>query len=137
MRVEELKNLLEKMSLPEKVGQMVQLMETFYQSNVKEILTGPARESGVSEEEINRAGSILVTVGAQRLIQIQKIYMEKQPHHIPMLFMMDVIHGMKTIFPIPLAQGGNIQSKAGRTMCIRHGERSCGMWAACHLCANG
>ena len=31
--------------------------------------------------------------------------MAKQPHHIPMLFMMDVIHGMKTIFPAPLAQG--------------------------------
>ncbi|MDD6615719.1 MAG: beta-glucosidase BglX, partial [Lachnospiraceae bacterium] len=27
------------------------------------------------------------------------------PHHIPMLFMLDVIHGMKTVFPMPLAQG--------------------------------
>lgn len=64
-----------------------------------------SRELGVSEEEINQAGSILVNAGAQELIQIQKKYMEKQPHHIPMLFMMDVIHGMKTIFPIPLALG--------------------------------
>lgn len=105
MKTEEIKNLLNQMSLPEKVDQMLQLMETFYQKNVKEILTGPARELGVSEEEINQAGSILVNAGAQELIQIQKKYMEKQPHHIPMLFMMDVIHGMKTIFPIPLALG--------------------------------
>lgn len=105
MRTEEIKNLLKQMSLSEKVDQMLQLMETFYQKNVKEILTGPARELGVSEEEINQAGSILVNAGAQELIQIQKKYMEKQPHHIPMLFMMDVIHGMKTIFPIPLALG--------------------------------
>lgn len=64
MKTEEIKNLLKQMSLPEKVDQMLQLMETFYQKNVKEILTGPARELGVSEEEINQAGSILVNAGA-------------------------------------------------------------------------
>ena len=31
--------------------------------------------------------------------------MKKQPHHIPLLFMADVINGYRTIFPIPLAQG--------------------------------
>lgn len=41
MKTEEIKNLLKQMSLPEKVDQMLQLMETFYQKNVKEILTGP------------------------------------------------------------------------------------------------
>lgn len=105
MRTKEIKNLLAKMSLSEKIDQMLQLIGTFYQKNIEEILTGPARDLGVSDEEINQAGSILGTAGAEQLIQLQKKYMEKQPHHIPMLFMMDIIHGMRTIFPIPLAQG--------------------------------
>ncbi len=51
------------------------------------------------------AGSILGAAGADTMKKLQDDYMAKQPHHIPMLFMMDVIHGMKTIFPAPLAQG--------------------------------
>ena len=33
----------------------------------------------------------------------------QHPHHIPMLFMMDVINGFKTIFPIPLGQGATFE----------------------------
>ena len=31
--------------------------------------------------------------------------MEQHPHHIPLIFMADIINGFRTIFPIPLAQG--------------------------------
>ena len=84
------------MSLQEKIDQMLQLMGVFYQEDMEGILTGPARNMGVGEEDIRLAGSILGTYGAAKLKKLQKEYMEKQPHHIPMLFMMDVIHGMKT-----------------------------------------
>ncbi len=105
MKTEDLKKLLVSMSLQEKADQMLQLMGTFYLEDTESVLTGPAKELGVSKEDICQAGSIFGTAGAKELIQIQKNYMENQPHHIPMLFMMDVIHGMRTIFPIPLAQG--------------------------------
>lgn len=115
MEKEKLEALLEDMSLQEKADQMLQLMGMFYQLDVNAILTGPAAAFGVSEEDIGMAGSILGTYGAQTLMEIQKNYMENQPHHIPLLFMMDVIHGMKTIFPMPLALGASFEPElAGR-----------------------
>ncbi len=109
MEREKLKALLDDMSLQEKIDQMLQLMGVFYQEDMEGVLTGPARNMGVGEEDIRLAGSILGTYGAAKLKKLQKEYMEKQPHHIPMLFMMDVIHGMKTIFPMPLAQGATFE----------------------------
>lgn len=40
---------------------------------------------------------------ALMLMQIQDAYINRHPHHIPLLFMMDVIHGYRTIFPAPIA----------------------------------
>lgn len=109
MRKEDLQKLLSSMSLQEKADQMMQLMGSFYLEDKESVLTGPAGDMGLTEENIRMAGSILGSYGAEKLIRIQKEYMEKQPHHIPMLFMMDVIHGMKTIFPMPLAQGATFE----------------------------
>lgn len=105
MRQEELRQLLEDMSLEEKIGQMVQLSADFYKGDAKSVITGPAASLGVTGEDIRLAGSILGAYGAEELMEIQKNYMAEHPHHIPMLFMLDVIHGLKTVFPIPLAQG--------------------------------
>ena len=102
MEKKELEKLLEKLSLEEKAGQLVQLMGNFYESDVEHVLTGPGKDLGLTEENIHLAGSILGTYGAETLKKIQDNYMEHHPHHIPLLFMMDVIHGMKTIFPMPL-----------------------------------
>lgn len=93
------------MSLEEKIGQLNQLNGLFFQDDVESVLTGPGQQLGLTEEDIRLTGSILGTAGAKPLMEIQKSYMETQPHHIPMLFMMDVIHGMRTIFPLPLGLG--------------------------------
>lgn len=105
MKHEDLLKLRDSMSLKEKVDQMLQLNGMFYEENSEDVLTGPAHQMGVSEEDIRMAGSILGAAGAERLKKLQDSYMEKQPHHIPMLFMMDVIHGMRTIFPAPIGLG--------------------------------
>ena len=47
-------------------------------------------------------GSILGMVGARQTIAIQKQYLKDSKHKIPLLFMTDVIHGYRTIFPSPL-----------------------------------
>ena len=107
MKQEDLQKLLRSMSLKEKVDQMLQLNGSFYQEDVNTVLTGPAAHLGLEKEDVRQAGSILGTPGAEALKKIQKEYMEKQPHHIPLLFMLDVIHGMRTIFPMPLAQGAS------------------------------
>ena len=105
MKHEDLKALLADMSLQEKIDQMLQIMGGFYLEDANAVLTGPKAQLGITDEDISMAGSILGTYGAEQLMDIQKKYMEKQPHHIPLLFMLDVIHGMKTVFPMPLALG--------------------------------
>lgn len=113
MKQEELKKLLDTMSLQEKIDQMLQLTGDFYQ-DADSVLTGPAVQLGVTGEDVRMAGSILGTCRAEKLIKIQKRYMENHPHHIPLLFMMDIIHGMKTIFPISLGQGASFEPELSK-----------------------
>ncbi|MBQ8093343.1 MAG: beta-glucosidase BglX [Clostridia bacterium] len=102
MKTEELKKLFDQLSLKEKIGQMVQIPGYFLSEGN---ITGPALDMGLTQEDIDLAGSVLSVIGADRLKAIQTAYMEKHPHHIPMLFMADIINGYRTVFPIPLAQG--------------------------------
>lgn len=103
MEQQKLKELLDDMSLEEKIGQLLQVNSAYFEK--EGILTGPQNTVGYTEEEIQMAGTVLSGIGAEKLRKIQKDYMEKQPHHIPLIFMADIINGYRTIFPIPLAQG--------------------------------
>jgi len=87
------------MTLEEKVGQLHQV------SNAK-MLTGPDGTTKVAiEDEIRagRLGSVLNVAGARETCRIQKIAVEESRLRIPLIFGLDVIHGYKTLFPIPLA----------------------------------
>lgn len=103
MEQKALQQLLSEMSLEEKVGQMVQIPANVLTEGG--LLTGPTESIQMTEETTRLVGSILGKVGAEELHKIQKDFVEKHPHHIPLLLMYDVINGMETIFPIPLAQG--------------------------------
>ena len=107
MTDQELHQLLKDMSLQEKIDQLLQLTADFYGKTDRDVVTGPAAQLGISMEDIDLAGSVLNGIGAKALIQIQDAYLAKHPHHIPLLFMMDVIHGYRTIFPAPIAQGAS------------------------------
>ena len=103
MRQTELEHLLQEMSLEEKVGQLVQVTGDYFATSGK--VTGPLQAAGFRRESIQLAGSVLGTAGAGEVKRIQTQYMDAHPHHIPLLFMADIINGYRTIFPIPLAQG--------------------------------
>lgn len=103
MKESELKDLLADLSLEEKIGQMLQLTGAFFED--EGMATGPMSEMNLSEDQVNMTGTVLSVVGAARLKKIQDRVMASQPHHIPMIFMADVINGFRTVFPIPLAQG--------------------------------
>ena len=108
MKQEQILALMQDMSLTEKIGQMVQMVGMLYDAKEQGIVTGPMMaDMKVTEEDLQMAGSSLLLYGGEKLARIQKSYMENQPHHIPQMFMYDVIHGMKTIFPVPLAQGAS------------------------------
>jgi beta-glucosidase len=96
---EHVEALLKKMTLDEKLGQLVQFSTGF--------ATGPgASASNQHYDELaarGQGGSMLNVVGAEATNHYQRIAIEKSRLHIPILFGLDVIHGHRTIFPVPLA----------------------------------
>ena len=89
--------LLGRMSIEEKVGQLAQI-------------GGADWNRGPKPEEIIRkrgAGSILWLNNTKRFNELQKIAVEESPSGIPLLFALDVIHGYRTIFPVPLAMAAS------------------------------
>lgn len=105
MTEQELYSLVQDMELEEKVNQLLQLPAKMYDG--EGAITGNMAEDKYSQKEIWQAGSVLGLHGAAALKRIQEKYMENHPHHIPLIFMLDVIHGLRTIFPMPLAQGAS------------------------------
>lgn len=94
------------MTLDEKIGQLVQTNGIFFLKSDTE-LTGPSEEFGIDLDYRKNIGSILNFKNASNAISIQKKHLEDDRNKIPMLFAMDVIHGCRTIYPIPLALGAS------------------------------
>lgn len=101
MEQTELTNLLNQMTLAEKVGQLVQLTPEFFSSGGE--ITGPMQEWNMTSDKLYQIGSVLGTHTAEQVKQIQEKYLEKSRLKIPLVFMADVIHGYETIYPMPLA----------------------------------
>lgn len=104
MEDKKLLDLLNDMTLEEKLGQLTQVFGQPYLDDNYEV-TGPMSFLAVPSELVPVAGSILGASGAKSTRKIQDTYLKKSRLKIPLLFMADVIHGYKTIFPIPLAIG--------------------------------
>ena len=98
-------DLLSKMTLEEKIGQMNQY-NGFWN------FTGPSPEGGdakVKYEHLRKGlvGSMLNVRGVKDVRSVQKIAVEESRLGIPLLFGFDLIHGYKTVFPIPLAEAAS------------------------------
>ncbi|SOC79592.1 beta-glucosidase [Salinimicrobium sediminis] len=94
-------SVLNIMTLEEKVGQMVQYSGTWD-------LTGPATgdQNQFREEQLKKGlvGSMLNVLSVEATREAQKMVMENSRIKIPLMFGYDVIHGFKTIFPVPLGE---------------------------------
>lgn len=115
-----LEALLHDMSLKEKIGQVFQISGQLLVEDAAAM--GPMQEMGVTKEDLALAGTVLGVTGAERIQNIQKEYMEQHPHHIPLIFMLDVINGYRTVYPIPLAQGASFQPELSKE-CARMAAR--------------
>ncbi len=104
MTDKKLLDLLSSMTLEEKAGQLVQCNAGQFIENTLEI-TGPEGEP-LPAEDLNRVmGSVLTFENAAQAKALQEKHMAADPHKIPLLLMLDVIHGLRTTYPIPLAMG--------------------------------
>ncbi|MCF4100801.1 beta-glucosidase BglX [Gillisia sp. M10.2A] len=94
-------SVLAMMTLEEKVGQLVQY-------NGSWDLTGPASEMNnqlkVANLKKGLVGSMLNVLSVEATLEAQKLVMENSRMKIPLMFGYDVIHGYKTIFPVPLGE---------------------------------
>ncbi len=94
----EVEALMAKMTLEEKIGQM-----TLYTSGWD--VTGPTlNENYKADIRAGRCGNIFNAHTAKYNRDLQRIAVEETRLKIPLLFGYDVIHGHKTIYPIPLAE---------------------------------
>lgn len=103
MEISALRELFEDMSIEEKAGQLFQVAGAMFDENA--VISGPMQEMGITREDVKLAGTVLGVMGAENIKSIQKNYMEQHPHGIPLIFMLDIINGYRTVYPIPLAQG--------------------------------
>ncbi len=104
MTEQALRELLNSMTLEEKVGQLVQCNAGQFVKNQLEI-TGPDGELLPAEDLCRVMGSVLTFEDAKQAKALQDMHMSADPKKIPLLLMLDVIHGLRTTYPIPLAMG--------------------------------
>ena len=93
--------LLSKMTLEEKVGQLVQF------SSGAPTGPGTGRENYDTMIAAGQVGSLLNVADAKKANAFQHIAMEKSRLHIPLMYGFDVIHGYRTVFPVPLGMASS------------------------------
>src|SRR5215471_12101522 len=89
-------DLLKKMTLEEKVGQMSQVA-----------LNTPDRSTRDERVLKGEVGSFLFVRDPKEIDRLQHLAVEKGRLHIPLIFGFDVIHGFRTIYPVPIAMAAS------------------------------
>lgn len=96
-------SLISLMTLEEKIGQTVQ----YSGGKVTGTKTARPRNEHLDLIRKGKVGSFLNVFGAATTAEIQKIAVEESRLKIPLLFGMDILHGFKTIFPVPIAEASS------------------------------
>lgn len=114
-------SLLARMTLEEKVGQLAQYTGQWVQDHPE-----------VTAEHLalvrqGRVGSFLNVYGAAYTREVQRVAVEESRLGIPLLFAHDVIHGFRTIFPVPLAQAASWDPES-----VRRAARAAAAEGAAH-----
>ena len=91
--------LLGEMTLEEKIGQMNQLSPWDYEDLAEKVRRG-------------EVGSILNCTDPEQVNRIQRVAVEESRLGIPLIVARDVIHGYRTIFPIPLGQAASTRNSS-------------------------
>ncbi|WP_114521831.1 glycoside hydrolase family 3 N-terminal domain-containing protein [Altererythrobacter sp. ZODW24] len=100
-------NLLRQMTLEEKVGQLTQAA-----GGRSKTLNSKLTLEELDRVRAGKAGSYLHVAGAEPLRELQRVAVEESRLKIPLLFAMDVVHGYRTIFPVPIAIAASWEPEA-------------------------
>jgi len=92
----DIERILESLSLEEKIGQMNLIA-----------IEGEPSEQQLALIREGKVGSIIKVNGVANIHPLQKLAVEQSPSGLPILFQEDIIHGYKTIAPIPLAEAAS------------------------------
>ncbi len=95
------------MTLDEKLGQLVQRA-----GGRSKALNSRLDDAELERVRSGSVGSYLHVAGAEPLARLQKVAVEESRLGIPLLFAMDVVHGYRTIFPVPLAMAATFAPDA-------------------------
>ena len=114
-------SLLALMTLEEKLGQLTMAPAQWNQ-------TGPGTAAG-GEQQVRdgKLGSFLGFWGAAATRRMQRLAVEESRLGIPLLFAQDVIHGWRTVFPVPLAEAASFDPAA-----VQHAARIAAIEATAH-----
>jgi beta-glucosidase len=101
-----LDSLLARMTLEEKLGQL-NLLSAGGQN-------GQASAQQIALARAGKLGGLFNVVGAENTAAVQRVAVTESRLKIPLLFGLDVIHGFRTIFPIPLGEAGSFDPEAAQ-----------------------
>lgn len=99
-------SVLSLMTLDEKIGQLNQLSFGIGWGPTVKVAVPDEYKQQIREGKI---GSFLNAIGAEFTYELQKVAVEESRLKIPLLFGLDVIHGFKTTFPVPLGEAATWQ----------------------------
>lgn len=102
----DIKQLLKDMTLAQKAAQLTQFA-AYVLDNTGIEQTGPMQALNVTHEDLHTVGSIFNLNTPEARKAMQEAHMAEDPNHIPMIIMQDVIHGFRTIYPIPLGMAAS------------------------------
>jgi beta-glucosidase len=108
-----LDSLLSRMTLEEKLGQLNLLSAN-----------GRASPEQMQLVRAGKVGGLFNVIGAENTTPVQRIAVTESRLKIPLLFGLDVIHGYRTIFPIPLAEAGTFDPEAAEATARAAGQEA-------------
>lgn len=117
MASDRIENIIRNMSVSDKARQLTQINANFLKQDSDAEITGMNEELGIQISDIREVSSVLNFMYGGEMSEIQKDYLEKSNKKIPLVFMQDVIHGYRTIFPIPLAMGATFDVQLTADCC--------------------
>ncbi len=112
-----IETLIGRMTLEEKVGQLSIFQDTARTGN---LTLNPTPAMLASLDQVKRdiaAGAVsgyFNGLGVARARELQKVAVEQSKHKVPLLFAADVIHGLRTVFPIPLGEAASFDPELAR-----------------------